>query len=76
MIILTNNPPWDAIKTSKQIGVLKNQQQKLAKFKKIETEDVVKPKVENLYGSLRETWEHFIEEVYLNDTIKRSGREV
>lgn len=74
-IILTN-PPWDAMKTSKRIGVLKDQQQKLSKLEKTETEDVVKPKVQNLYGRLRETWERFIEEVYLNDTIKRFGREV
>lgn len=74
--IILSNPPWDAMTTSKRIGILKDQQQKLAKFEKTETEDVVKPKIQNLYGRLRETWERFIEEVYLNDTIKRFGREV
>ena len=74
--ITLSSPPWDAMTTSKRIGVLKDQQQKLAKFEKTETEDVIKPKIQNLYGRLRETWERFIEEVYLNDTIKRFGREV
>jgi len=74
--IILSNPPWDAMTTSKRIGLLKDQHQKLAKFEKTETEDVVKPKIQNLYGRLRETWERFIEEVYLNDTIKRFGREV
>ncbi|WP_289035028.1 AAA family ATPase [uncultured Flavobacterium sp.] len=74
--IILNNPPWDAMSTSKRIGVLKDQQQKMAKLEKSETEEVLRPKIQTLYGRLRETWERFIEEVFLNDTIKRFGREV
>ncbi len=74
--IIESNPPWDALSTTKRIGILKDQQQALAKLEKTETEVVVKPKIQNLYGRLRQTWERFIEEVYLNDTIKRFGREI
>lgn len=74
--IIANNPPWDALPISKRLGILKNAQQALAKIQREETEEVYKEKAKPLYGMLRETWERFIEEVFLNGAIQRFGREV
>lgn len=74
--IIANNPPWDALPIGKRLGILKSSQQALAKIEREETEEVYKEKAKPLYGMLRETWERFIEEVFLNGAIQRFGREV
>jgi len=74
--IVATNPPWDALSVGKRIGVLKSAHQQLAKIEKSETEEVYKERAKDLYGKLRETWERFIEEVFLNGAIQRFGRAI
>lgn len=74
--IIASNPPWDALPVSKRIGLLKNAYQTLEKIERTDTEEKYIEKVKSLYGKLRETWERFVEEVMLNGTIQRFGREV
>lgn len=74
--IITSNPPWDALSVRKRIGILKNAHQQLEKIERTETEEVYKERAKILYGKLRETWERFIEEVFLNGAIQRFGRAI
>ncbi|WP_231556217.1 AAA family ATPase [Gillisia sp. Hel_I_29] len=74
--LIASNPPWDALPVSKRIGLLKNAYQKLEKTERTETEEVYKERAKILYGKLRETWERFIEEVFLNGAIQRFGRAI
>jgi len=74
--IIANYPPWDALSVGKRIGILKNAHQQLEKIERTETEEVYKERVKILYGKLRETWERFIEEVFLNGAIQRFGRAI
>jgi energy-coupling factor transporter ATP-binding protein EcfA2 len=74
--LIASNPPWDALPIGKRIGILKNEYQKIEKIERTETEEIYKARIKPLYGMLRETWERFIEEVFLNGTIQRFGREI
>lgn len=74
--LIASNPPWDALPVGKRIGLLKNAYQQLEKIERTETEEVYKERAKYLYGKLRETWERFIEEVFLNGAIQRFGREI
>ena len=74
--IIASNPPWDALPVNKRLGILKNDYQKLEKIERTETDEVYCEAVKPLYGKLRETWERFIEEVFLNGTIQRFGRDI
>jgi energy-coupling factor transporter ATP-binding protein EcfA2 len=74
--IIASNPPWDALTFNKRIGILRNEHQTLNKIERTETEEVYRERVKPLYGKLRETWERFVEEVFLNSTIQRFGREI
>jgi energy-coupling factor transporter ATP-binding protein EcfA2 len=74
--IIASNPPWDALPVNKRLGVLKDNYQKLEKIERTETEEKYKNAVQVLYGKLRETWERFIEEVFLNGAVQRFGREI
>jgi energy-coupling factor transporter ATP-binding protein EcfA2 len=74
--IIAKNPPWDALSVGKRIGVLKSAYQQLEKIERTETEEVYKERAKTLYGKLRETWERFIEEVFLNGAIQRFGRAI
>lgn len=74
--IVATNPPWDALSVGKRIGILKSEHQQLAKIEKTETEEVYKERAKDLYGKLRETWERFVEEVFLNGAIQRFGRAI
>lgn len=74
--LIANNPPWDALPVGKRIGLLKDAYQKLEKIERTETEEAYKERAKILYGKLRETWERFIEEVFLNGAIQRFGREI
>ena len=55
---------------------MKNAYQKLEKIERTETEELYKERAKLLYGKLRETWERFIEEVFLNGAIQRFGRAI
>lgn len=74
--LIASNPPWDALSVRKRIGILKNDYQQLEKIERTETEEIYKERAKTLYGKLRETWERFVEEVYLNGVIQRFGRAV
>ncbi|MFY7861211.1 MAG: hypothetical protein ACOVP5_03215, partial [Chitinophagales bacterium] len=74
--IIANRPPWDTLSVGKRIKELNRFHQDLAKLEREETEEVYSPKTKTLYGMLRETWERCIEEIVLNDCIKRFGREI
>lgn len=74
--LIASNPPWDALPVGKRIGLLKDAYQKLEKIERTETEEIYKERAKTLYGKLRETWERFIEEVYLNGAIQRFGRTI
>lgn len=74
--IIASNPPWDALPVGKRLGILKNEYQTLEKIERTETEEVYRERVKPLYGKLRETWERFVEEVFLNGTVQRFGREI
>ncbi|MCT3788711.1 AAA family ATPase [Elizabethkingia anophelis] len=74
--LIASNPPWDALPVSKRIGLLKSEYQQLEKIERTETEEVYKERAKALYGKLRETWERFIEEVFLNGAIQRFSRAI
>lgn len=74
--LIASNPPWDALPVGKRIGLLKDAYQKLEKIERTETEEKYKERAKILYGKLRETWERFIEEVFLNGVIQRFGRAI
>ncbi|WP_179413002.1 AAA family ATPase [Mucilaginibacter sp. E4BP6] len=74
--IIASNPPWDALPVNKRLGILKDNYQKLEKIERTDTEEKYKINVQHLYGKLRETWERFIEEVFLNGAVQRFGREI
>lgn len=74
--LIASNPPWDALSVKKRIGILKADQQELAKIERTETEEVYKDKIKPLYGKLRETWERFVEEVLLDCTVQRYNRAI
>lgn len=74
--IIASNPPWDALPVNKRLGILKDNYQKLEKIERTDTEEKYRINVQHLYGKLRETWERFIEEVFLNGAVQRFGREI
>lgn len=74
--LIASNPPWDALPVGKRIGLLKSAYQQLEKIERTETEEVYKERAKILYGKLRETWERFIEEVFLNSAIQRFSRAI
>ncbi len=74
--ITASNPPWDALPVNKRIGILKNEYQTAEKIERTETEEKYKEKIKPMYGKLRETWERFVEEVFLNGVIQRFGRAI
>ncbi|ELI6455815.1 AAA family ATPase [Flavobacterium psychrophilum] len=74
--LIASNPPWDALNVGKRIGLLKNAYQQLEKIERTETDEVYKERAKYLYGKLRETWERFVEEVFLNGVIQRFGRAI
>ena len=74
--IIAENPPWDALSTTKRIGFLKTKKQKLKSILSNETEEKYKEEVKNFYGKLRETWERLIEELILNKVVLRFGRAI
>lgn len=74
--LIASSPPWDALPVGKRIGLLKSAYQQLEKIERTETEEVYKERVKVLYGKLRETWERFVEEVFLNGAIQRFSRAI
>lgn len=74
--ILAKNPPWDALPVKKRVGILKDTLQSLEKTERIETEEMYREQVKPMYNLIRETWERLVEELVLNGTVQRFGREI
>ena len=67
--------PWAGLKTSKRIGVLR--QDLVALKKEHDSGDRhYERNVRDWYGRLRESWERAIEECLLNDAVRRFGQSV
>jgi AAA domain, putative AbiEii toxin, Type IV TA system len=67
--------PWAGLKTSKRIGVLKNDL--VALKKQHDIGDVgYERTIRDWYGRLRESWERAIEECLFNDAVRRFGHSV
>ncbi|MFV5383638.1 AAA family ATPase [Acinetobacter junii] len=73
--ICIGTPPWDALKTDKRIGKLK---EKLVRARKIakESDEQYQQDAGIIYGLMRETWERLIEEWLIRGVVERFNREV
>jgi len=74
--IPAENPPWDALNVKRRIGALNSYHQKLDKIERTDTEEAYLESVKPFYGKLRETWERLVEEILLNMSVQRFGREI
>ena len=71
-----DGPPWLAAKVKDRVGVLKSKFQQAEKLFK-ETDPVIYEAFAcDLYGRLRETWERSVEELLLNDSVRRFRRNI
>lgn len=73
--IIRENIPWHAMNVKERIGLMNNELVTISSDFKSDTNKYNKH-AGYLYGLLRETWEACIEEVVLNDTIKRFDSDV
>ncbi|EKO3494856.1 AAA family ATPase [Vibrio fluvialis] len=74
--LVRSNPPWDALPTSKRIGVLTTKLQKLRKIDETGTETEFREAAAVFYSFLREAWERLVEEKLLNKVVNRFERGV
>jgi len=74
--IVRSNPPWDALTTSKRIGVLRTKLQKLRQLDLNGTETEFRDATRPFYSLLREAWERLVEEKLLNKVVNRFERGV
>ncbi|WP_242093152.1 AAA family ATPase [Aestuariivivens sediminicola] len=74
--IPASSPPWDALSVKGRLGELKNMHQILKKIEDEGTDEEYEDETKPFYGKLRETWERLIEELILNRTVQRFGREI
>lgn len=74
--LVRTNPPWDALPTSKRIGVLTTKLQKLRKIDEAGTETEFREAAAVFYSFLREAWERLVEEKLLNKVVNRFERGV
>ena len=63
--------PWIAMNTSDRIGALKNMWQAVEKVYRTEGPNAYEREGREMFGLLREAWEHAVGEVLLNDVIDR-----
>jgi hypothetical protein len=68
--------PWEAMKVSKRIGLLKNWLQAAEATYGRQGRDAYEPEARRIYERLREAWEHAVEEVLLNGVVIRFSREI
>ncbi|MGR5480345.1 AAA family ATPase [Vibrio chagasii] len=74
--LVRTNPPWDALPTSKRIGVLNTKLQNLRKIDETGTETEFRDAATIFYSFLREAWERLVEEKLLNKVVNRFERGV
>jgi hypothetical protein len=71
-----DGPPWLAAKVKDRVGALKAKFQQAEKlFKEIDP-TIYEAFACDLYGRLRETWERSVEELLLNDSVRRFRRSI
>lgn len=74
--IVRTNPPWDALPTSKRMGVLTVKLQQLRKIDATGTEPEFRQEAAVFYSFMREAWERLVEEKLLNKVVSRFERGV
>lgn len=74
--IIANKPPWYSMTVKSRLGVLNEGLQALKNSEAKETQEEYDQKVKPYYSKLRETWERVVEELVLNKTVQRFGREI
>ncbi|KGJ89604.1 AAA family ATPase [Colwellia psychrerythraea] len=72
--LVRTNPPWDALTTSKRIGVLNIKLQGLKSIRAKGTETEFRNATRPFYSLLREAWERLVEEKLLNKVVNRFER--
>tara|TARA_R110000772_G_scaffold268584_1_gene396597 strand:- start:1263 stop:3848 length:2586 start_codon:yes stop_codon:yes gene_type:complete len=72
--LVRTNPPWDALTTSKRIGVLNTKLQNLRNIDASGTETEFRDATRPFYSLLREAWERLVEEKLLNKVVNRFER--
>lgn len=73
--ICIGTPPWDALKTDKRIGKLKEKLVRARKLAKESYEQYLQD-AGVIYGLMRETWERLVEEWLIRGVVERFNREV
>ena len=71
-----DGPPWLAAKVKDRVGVLKSRLQQAEKLSKDADPAIYESFACDLYGRLRETWERAVEELLLNDSVRRFRRSI
>ncbi len=71
-----DGPPWLAAKVKDRVGVLKTKFQQAEKLSKEADPAMYEAFACDLYGRLRETWERSVEELLLNDSVRRFRRSI
>lgn len=74
--VCNEGPPWLAMSVKSRIGALKAQWQQAEKLHRTEGPVVYEALAKELYGRLRESWERAVEEVLLNGSVVRFGRNI
>jgi len=71
-----DGPPWLAAKVKDRVGTLKSKVQQAEKLFKEADPTIYEVFACDLYGRLRETWERSVEELLLNDSVRRFRRSI
>ncbi|MGF1758758.1 AAA family ATPase [Photobacterium sagamiensis] len=74
--VCSDNPPWDATKTEKRIGLLKQDLVKIQKNFRLNNMEEVRENIRTFYSKKRETWERLVEEWLIFGIVERFGRDV
>ena len=71
-----NGPPWLAAKVKDRVGILKSSLAQAEKPFKETDPTIYESFARDVYGRLRETWERAVEELLLNDSVRRFRRSI
>ena len=72
---VSDDPPWDGLRVSKRIGLLKQALVKLTKLHENDP-DLYEVQIRLFYGRLRDSWERAVEEVLLQGAVKRFAPQI